>query len=552
VNHKSTYFKGIIAICILLLSLGTKGAIKNSNEFISCAESMIGKIYEDAKPDMSSECGNRVWVEPIQTDEFDCSGLVSYCAGLRTKYKTDELANFVSTINWNEIRAGDMLLGSGHIVIVTEKYVKDNVDMIRVVHAANHTDGVVGKDYELNNSWIQSFDPVRFKTDSKGPEVKIENPENGAAFCGGKPSVRLSITDNVEPSNDIYRVGNLQNGSNSVCFRTSRTASAEGTYTVSWSAEDWANNKSTQTKPFSFRIGKECPDPKDTCAKKTIIGVCCKSAHTTYTCEKTGYCKPHTTYRLGWAGDCRPWDFVPDENMVVSDFAPNEPYNYDSDSRVGVLSSGYDALMMSYLDHLSIKYRSIDPFEDLNDPELARRLSILIVPTGGLPMGENSDIFKSYLETYVRAGGTLIVFAQMEGVDFNVLPEGDKFIANGYLQDISCFSGGVSLSERHPIISSEDYYRTSISLDGDFESYPDGSKVLLVKQSGNAAILTYQYGDGNVVVSSMFPDFIYHMAGSLGWSSIDEKHFVRDMITWGILPAQLPEYSSEYKMEKWA
>jgi hypothetical protein len=59
---------------------------------------------------------------------------------------------------------------------------------------------------------------------------------------------------------------------------------------------------------------------------------------------------------------------------------------------------------------------------DFDPVATAEQYPVLIIPSGGLYGLENSLFFKKRLELYAEAGGTIVVFAQQHGYEFNVLP----------------------------------------------------------------------------------------------------------------------------------
>jgi len=47
---------------------------------------------------------------------------------------------------------------------------------------------------------------------------------------------------------------------------------------------------------------------------------------------------------------------------------------------------------------------------------------LLLIPTGGLSGLDSSETFKTRLDAYVRNGGTVIVFSQQLGSEYEILP----------------------------------------------------------------------------------------------------------------------------------
>ena len=136
---------------------------------------------------------------------------------------------------------------------------------------------------------------------------------------------------------------------------------------------------------------------------------------------------------------------------------------------------------------------------------------VMMIPTGGLYGMENSEIFKAVLEEYVRNGGTLIVFTQQHGYEFSVLPtpDGEPIGAYGWREDQSCRSNSMYVDNWHPALSSTTRTLIGNPVDGYFSAYPSNSTVLLRRRvNGMPAMLAYPYGEGWVVVSSLFTDWV--------------------------------------------
>jgi len=172
-------------------------------------------------------------------------------------------------------------------------------------------------------------------------------------------------------------------------------------------------------------------------------------------------------------------------------------------------------------------------------------LQSLTLPPSGLYGLENSAFLKTQLNEYVKQGGTLIVFAQQHGYEFNALPvpqETDGMFRNitgyGWTEDQSCFTNAVYLDTQHQMFSSISKSTPTLSVDGYFTNYPSNTTIILRRTAnGQPAMIMYDYGQGKVIVSSMYSDF----AMSHNQASSEELALVRDMISWAKKPATLPE-----------
>jgi len=433
--------KKIMWLLIIIL-MNCVIAEKVSADIVSCARDKIDKAYlEKYPPDKWTDSCGFFDTDTFAGGTWDCSGLVSYCSNLRRRYITSELEPMVDQINWSKMAPGDLLFhwkdpnnpkdAPNHVMIVEKVVTEKGQHLVYILHAANQDRGVVrdimtDPNYD-GNSWLirNNYSPYRFKSTTKKAELKFDGAEKGKTYCNDR-TINLSATDDVDTP--LCPKGKITSPSGTITIdynNPSKTVSKEGVYSVCANITNWSNNTSQDCTSFEI---KRCPRPENLGCGGGVVTesgteICCESLTKEYTCMSTGDCKAETKSTMSSDPRCRPWNPNPDDNLIVSDIWPLETYGYDASSRVGILTTGYYSLMISYLDRLGIKSRWVDPLSELNDPTLAQRVSVLIVPTAGLALGEDSDIFKSYLETYVRTGGTLIVFAQMEGIDFKVLWE---------------------------------------------------------------------------------------------------------------------------------
>src|SRR4030043_859720 len=179
------------------------------------------------------------------------------------------------------------------------------------------------------------------------------------------------------------------------------------------------------------------------------------------------------------------------------------------------------------------------------DPSIVKDHPVMIVPSGGFYGLENSEILRAKLDEYVKDGGTLIVFAQQHGYEFSILPvpqetDGTYNTITGYgwTEDQSCLWNGTYVDTYHQILSAINTSKASANVDGYFIGYPSNSTILLRRTAnGQPAMLMYEYGNGRVVVSSLFSDWGY----THSQATQDEIKIARDMVSWTKKPDQLPE-----------
>jgi hypothetical protein len=137
-----------LLIAFLLVS-EAKGAINPGGTIVSNAIGYLGRPYVKGAPfnkEAEYDDGNNKWggifsPQGAYTGGFDCSGLVSWCAGLRRHFFTWELYKLTDSIKWENLQPDDRLLGSGHTLIF-EKWVskigtKTDKWKVGVIHASH-------------------------------------------------------------------------------------------------------------------------------------------------------------------------------------------------------------------------------------------------------------------------------------------------------------------------------------------------------------------------------------------------------------------------------
>ena len=167
---------------------------------------------------------------------------------------------------------------------------------------------------------------------------------------------------------------------------------------------------------------------------------------------------------------------------------------------------------------LMLKYKEPVAFMGLDfNPQIVKDHPVMVIPSGGLYGLENSAMLKAQFSEYVKQGGTLIVFAQQHGYEFNILPvpqETDgtfKTITGyGWTEDQSCLWNGTYIDTYHQMLSAITISTVSANVDGYFTNYPSSATILLRRTAnGQPAMIMYDYGLGKVIVSSLYSDWGY-------------------------------------------
>ena len=150
---------------------------------------------------------------------------------------------------------------------------------------------------------------------------------------------------------------------------------------------------------------------------------------------------------------------------------------------------------------------------------------VVIVPSGGLYRYGESDEAAAWLETYVAIGGTLIVLAQFDSADWEMLP-GGQVRGLGYDQDILCKNASVHIVNSSSWIVGIGRDLPDIQIDGSFTDWPADATILLMRTTGNLmpAMIEYPYGLGQVVATAAYPDFYMN-----GMQSSEDIIFARGL-----------------------
>src|SRR5206468_5868143 len=153
--------------------------------------------------------------------------------------------------------------------------------------------------------------------------------------------------------------------------------------------------------------------------------------------------------------------------------------DYVASPDVAILGSGF-ALPAGDL----LKTAFLEPIVRVRPTEVGGQLldhPTLVIPTGGLYGLSQNDQVKAGLESYVRSGGTAIVFAQQHGSDYSVLPtpSGRPIHAWGWLEDNSCYTNAAYVDTFHPMLASQSNALVTSNIDGFFDDIPENATILL-------------------------------------------------------------------------
>lgn len=221
---------------------------------------------------------------------------------------------------------------------------------------------------------------------------------------------------------------------------------------------------------------------------------------------------------------------------------PSAIYAVD-DTQVGVLDRGFSPETTDLLAKHGFR---TDPVDILDWGTNLDRYPVIIVPSGALYGIDSLDTVRTRLDGYVQRGGTLVVFPQQRGYEFDAVP--GNLTAFGWSEDQSCQYRSVGFNTYHPMLASQEgkgsgrVYtgESTINVDGYFTDYPENATVLLTRtKNGRPAMLTYEHGEGRVVATTAYTDWAYgHHA-----STKDGERLVRDALNWLLSDNDVPEYA---------
>ncbi|MEW6680869.1 MAG: hypothetical protein AB1297_07645, partial [bacterium] len=257
------FLKHLFLVCLgglLLFPAEIKGAVNSGDVIVSNAIGYLGRSYSTiGEPsNKEAEYGGGGIMDYNWSGAVDCSGLVSLCAGLRRHYfvSTGDMDLYTDSISWENLQAGDLLLGSSHVLIF-EKWIQKegtntNTWEVGVIHAS-YSKKVVRRDtFTVTYCKTEGWSPCRFNSETKSPVVKFDGAENEKYY---NYDVTLTVTGRDNLEGPTYAYG-LYKGEK---FKT-KTFKEEGKYEIPAKAIDWAKNEKDDN--IVFYIDNTPPKPK--------------------------------------------------------------------------------------------------------------------------------------------------------------------------------------------------------------------------------------------------------------------------------------------------
>lgn len=226
----------------------------------------------------------------------------------------------------------------------------------------------------------------------------------------------------------------------------------------------------------------------------------------------------------------------PDESLDLS----GPFYELNSPGRapgapVAVLQSGYWRDLAAMTEAFGHSLAPIAP-EDFSTA-LAKEYGVIVIPSSGLQPLASLKEFQDKLDGYVRAGGNLIILAQPESSDYELIP--GPVAGMGYVEDTACHNLTGSITSYRPCFAGQKDAIVDGNADGILTGWPDGAEVWLRRiKNGFPALLSYPLGTGRVIISTYYSDFAY----SHSQLNDDERRFLRDLLSWITAPnSAIPE-----------
>ncbi|MCK4420628.1 Ig-like domain-containing protein, partial [candidate division WOR-3 bacterium] len=380
-------------------------------------------------------------------------------------------------------------------------------------------------------------------TDTAG--VRLDGDEDGEPggtytffFTTQTPPLSLNIDPSIyhfeleELGNCESKSGNvIINGSNllkEVSCKLSKTvdgnglsfSGGEGTFTISAGGSQNTDFTVTGCEEGGISVKLKATSPNDT--RKT-----------------------YATTAGGYSASIKEKNDHPDENQSPGPTVYPTPFILKSDSaysseNVGIFIYGWTIGYAHILGEYGIPIIPI--FSDFTywknpDTTLSDVVTLVVIGSGALS-GFNSSQFAQKLADYVQSGGNLLVLTQKFGNDFSVLP--GVVEGYGWREDQSCFRNAAYLNQWHPVFSGQTEQVMTCNVDGYITQCPDYADVLLRRTAnGMPALLSYSYGAGRVIVSSLYPDWGY----GHNQTSTEELRLLRDITTWALNPDMpIPEF----------
>ncbi len=181
---------------------------------------------------------------------------------------------------------------------------------------------------------------------------------------------------------------------------------------------------------------------------------------------------------------------------------------------------------------------------------------VFVIPSGALCGSESSATLKSNIDQFVALGGTLIIFLEKHGSEYNSLPiPGQEIAGYSWLEDQNSTIESVDIRSSHPILSAQDSPTLNLNIGGYFTEWPENDRVLLTAtENGMPVMIVYEHGrgtpcdvlggncpGGTVIATTALTDW----AADHDQVTQDGVKLVRDMLAWATnWWGEIPEFSS--------
>ncbi|RLI84713.1 MAG: hypothetical protein DRO98_08340, partial [Archaeoglobales archaeon] len=193
---------------------------------------------------------------------------------------------------------------------------------------------------------------------------------------------------------------------------------------------------------------------------------------------------------------------------------------------IAILRSGEYESIMNFMLENGIYVSLLDPDDDYGE---MRSFKVILIPSGSIDELVRNKKFIENLNAYVYNGGKLIVFTQIKGADYSILPRGDEIEAFGYMEDQSCRYKSSIIDTYMPFLASQTKAKPDFSVDGYFMKVPENSTIVLRRVKNNQpSMIIYDYGFGKVIATTLYSDIAYTMHQM----TRDEKNLILDLINW--------------------
>ncbi len=241
----------------------------------------------------------------------------------------------------------------------------------------------------------------------------------------------------------------------------------------------------------------------------------------------------------------------PDDAQLIAESNYPTDRIYNPWSNIGVLLSGAGIGISHIMGKFNTGICGVIP-ENFKISGISGRqledLDVLIIGSAGIYI-LNNPILRERLIKWVENGGTVISMTSQFGFEWEYLPipDGEQLQGYGWDEDQYCSNSSVYIEDRHPIISGQTNKIPSMYVDGYIDKYPSNAKIPLKRTASTMpAAIEYQYGEGNVIITSDYVDWGYNHNQYFD----DDLVFVRDMIKYGEIAGKYIEEITDYAVNQ--